>query len=58
MLQVPNALKDPRYFEAVDGTKCMELGLEHRHVMVAPIRALQVRCNATLVWTIIGAIRS
>jgi hypothetical protein len=42
---VPNALQDPRYFEGIDGTKCMELGHEHRHALLAPIRALQVRCT-------------
>ena len=40
LIQVPNALKDARYFEPIDGTKCADLGVKHRHMMLAPIRAL------------------
>ena len=40
LIQVPNALKDARYFEPIDGTKCMDLGIDYRHMMLAPIRAL------------------
>lgn len=41
LIQVPNALKDVRYFDPIDGTKCMDLGTQYRHMMLAPIRALQ-----------------
>jgi len=41
LIQVPNALQDARYFDRIDGTKCVDLGTQYRHVMLVPIRDLQ-----------------
>jgi GAF domain-containing protein len=41
LMQVSNALHDARYFEPIDGNKCMDLGTHHRHMLLAPIRALK-----------------
>ena len=40
-MQLPDALKDPRYFDPVDGAKSMNLGNHHRPMILAPIHAME-----------------